>query len=115
MLGQNFCETLEYKISEALENVKDENLKGFWCDGVLLSEPNKYYSQKFVNDNRQVKLQAFICKDEQTTYDLTLRLGNKSLSRYARNLDIVECIPQADFAKWFKIDTTKKEIEVQLD
>ena len=68
MLDQNFCETLEYKLCEVFENIGGENLKGFWCDGVLLSEPEKYYSQKFVNDNRRVKMQAFVGKDGQTKY-----------------------------------------------
>lgn len=115
MLDQNFCSTLEYRISKALENIKDEKVKGFWCDGVLLSEPDKYYSQKFVNDNRQVKMQAFVGKDGQTAYDLILNFGNKALSRYARDLDIIECIPQADSGSWLRVDTVRKEIEVQLD
>ena len=115
MLDRHFCEALEYKLCEALENFDDENLKGFWCDGVLMSESDNYYSQKFVNDNRQVKMQAFVGKDGQTAYGLTLKFGNKALSRYARNLDIVECIPQTNVENWFKIDTAKKEIEVQLD
>jgi hypothetical protein len=115
MLDKIFCEALEYSLCDGLENVDDKDLKGFWCDGILLSEDDKYYSQKFVNDNKQVKMQIFVGKDGQTVYSLTLKFGNKALSRYARNLDIVECIPQADFQSWFKIDTSKKEIEVQLD
>jgi len=115
MLDQDFCEMLEYKISEALENISDEKVKGFWCDGVLLSEPDSYYSQKFINDNRQTKIKAYIGKDGQGDYSLTLKFGSKALSRYARNLDIAECIPHADFEKWFSIDTSKQEIEIQLD
>jgi hypothetical protein len=115
MLDQDFCKTLEYKISNVLENTSDEKLKGFWCDGVLLSEPDNCYSQKFVNDNRQVKMQVLLGKDGQTAYNLTLKFGNKSLSRYVRNLSIVDCIPQTDFENWFKIDTRQKEIELQLD
>ena len=115
MLDNIFCETLEHKLCDAFEIVDGENLKGFWCDGVLLSEDAKYYSQKFVNDTRQVKMQAFIGKDGQKVYSLTLKFGNKALSRYARNLNMVECIPQTDFDNWLKIDILKKEIEIQLD
>ena len=115
MTDQDFCEELEYRICDALENINDEKIKGFWCDGVLLSEPDNYYSQKFVNDNRQVKMQAYVDKDGQTVYSLILKFGTKALSRFARNLTIVECIPQTDFENWFKIDTSKKEIDVQLD
>lgn len=115
MLDQDFCETLEYKICEALENISDEKVKGFWCDGVLLSEPDSYYSQKFINDNRQTKLKAYVGKDGQGVYSLKLQFGKKALSRYARNLDIAECIPQTDFDNWFNIDTSKQELEIQLD
>ena len=115
MLDQSFCEMIEYKICEALENISDQKVNGFWCDGVLLSEPDNYYSQKFINDNRQTKLKAYVGKDGQSVYSLTLKFGEKALSRYARNLDIAECIPQTDFNKWFNIDTSKLKIEIQLD
>ena len=115
MLDQIFCEILEYRLCDAFEDFTDEGLKGFWCDGVLLSEDGKEYSQKHVNDNRQVKMQAFVGKDGQTVYDLTLIFGIKALSRYARNLDIVECIPETESQKWLKIDISKKVIEVLLD
>ncbi len=115
MLDQLFCEILEYKLCEVFENLDNENAKGFWCDGVSLSEAGEYYSKKFVNDNRQVKMQALVGKDGQTVYALNLKFGSKALSRYARDLSIVECIPQANYESWFKIDTSKKEIEVQLD
>jgi len=115
MLDNEFCETFEYKLCDVFENLDDENLKGFWCDGVLLTEPEKYYSLKFVNDNRKVKMEVFVGKDGQTNYSLTLHFGKKALSRYASNLSIIECIPQTDFVNWFKIDTSTKQIEVQLD
>lgn len=115
MLDQEFCETLEYSLCAAFENIDDEEVKGFWCDGVLLSEPDNCYSQKFVNDNRQIEMHALVGKDGQTVYRLTLKFGTRALSRFARNLDIIGCIPQTDFEKWLKIDTVKREIEVQLD
>lgn len=115
MLDQSFCKMLEYKICEALENISDEEVKGFWCDGVLLLEPDNYYLQKFINDTRQTKLKAFVGKDGQGVYSLTLKFGKKALSRYARNLDIADCIPQTDFDKWLGIDTSKQELEIQLD
>jgi hypothetical protein len=114
MLDNDFCEILEHKISHALANIHDEKVKGFWCDGVLLSEPDMYYSPKFINDNRQTKLKAFIGHDGQTAYSLLLKFGSKALSRYARNLELASCIPQTGIEEWFCVDTTKKEIEIQL-
>ena len=112
MLDQGFCEYLEYEICKAFELSENELIKGFWCDGVLL---NQTYSQKVINDNRQIVLKAFIGKEGQTEYELTLKFGNKALSRFARNLDIKECVPNSDKLNWFTIDTKRNKIEIQLD
>ncbi len=115
MITQEFCEFLEYEICTAFEHSDNEEIKGFWCDGVSLSEVDYRYSQKFVNDNREITLKAFIGKDGQTQYELTLKFGNKALSRYARSLDIKECIPNPDKPNWFNIDIIRKKIEIRLD
>jgi hypothetical protein len=115
IINQDFCEFLEYEICKAFEFSDNDQIKGFWCDGILLNQPDSSYSPKFVNDNRQVKLKAFIGKDGQTEYELTLKFGNKALSRYARNLDIKECVPSPDKLNWIDIDTKRNKIEIQLD
>lgn len=115
MLDQDFCEFLEYEICKAFKHSDNEQIKGFWCDGVLLNQSDNSYSQKIINDNKQVILKAFIGKDGQTEYDLTLKFGNKALSRFVRNLDIKECVPNPDKTNWFDIDTKRNKIEIQLD
>jgi hypothetical protein len=115
VIDQDFCEFLEYEICKAFEHSDNDHIKDFWCDGVLLNQPDNGYSQKFVNDNRQITLKAFIGKDGQTEYELTLRFGNTALSRFARNLDIKECVPNPDKQNWFEIDTKRNKIEIQLD
>lgn len=115
MINQDFCEFLEYEICKAIELSNNDQIKGFWCDGILLNQPDSSYSQKFVNDNRQVILKAFLGKDGQTEYELTLKFGNKALSRFERNLDIKECVPSPDKQNWFDIDTKQNKIEIQLD
>ena len=115
MLDQDFCEFLEYQICKAIEHSDNSQIKGFWCDGIVLNQPDSSYSQKSVNNNRQVILKAFIGKDGQTEYELVLKFGNKALSRFERNLDIKECVPSPDNQNWFTIDTKRKKIEIQLD
>jgi len=44
-----------------------------------------------------------------------LKLGNKAISRHARNLDIKECMPDPEEPDWFDIDTEKRRIEIQLN
>lgn len=114
MLDQDFCEALESKVSEALANLADKKFNGLWCDGILISEPDSHYSQKFINDNRQTKLKAYVGYDGQDSYILALKFGPKALNRYARNLDILVCIPETDFDNWFFIDIERKTIEIQL-
>lgn len=112
MIDQGFCEFLEYELCKAFEHSDNEAIKGFWCDGVLLSES---FTQKEVNDNRQVTLKAFIGKDGQTAYTLILKFGNKALSRYARNLDLKECVPNLEKINWLGIDIQRNRVEIQLD
>ncbi|POY36752.1 hypothetical protein C3K47_10365 [Solitalea longa] len=115
MLDQDFCEYLEYEICKAFEQSNYDQIKGYWCDGVLLNQPDSCYSQKFVNDNRQVSLKAFLGQNGQTQYELILKFGKKALSRFARNLDIKECVPSPDKQNWLNIDTMRNIIEIQLD
>ncbi|WP_425638216.1 hypothetical protein ACPUEN_02300 [Algoriphagus yeomjeoni] len=115
IINQDFCEFLVYEICKVFEYSNNDQIKGFWCDGILLNQPDSSYSQKFVNDNRQITLKAFIGKDGQTEYELTLKFGDQALSKYARNLDIKECVPNPDKQNWFNIDTKRNKIEIQLD
>ena len=115
IIDKDFCEFLEYEICKAFIHLDNDQIKNFWCDGVLLNQPDKFYSPKFVNDNRQITFKAFIGKDGQTEYELTLKFGNKALSRYARNLDIKDCVPNSAKENWFEIDTLRNKITIQLD
>ncbi|MBL7829377.1 MAG: hypothetical protein JNJ57_22260 [Saprospiraceae bacterium] len=85
MLTQTFCEFLEFELCKAFSLSDNDQIKGFWCDGVLLDQPENAYSQQAVLDNKQVKLKAYIGKDGQTPYKLTLKFGNEALNRVALN------------------------------
>ena len=112
MLDQDFCEFLEFKITRALNNHDDERLKGFWCDGVLLPGNENEYSKKWVNDKRQIVMTAFVGQTGQDKYELILRFGNKALSKYARGLNLEECVGDGD---WLDVDPVNKKIVVQLE
>ena len=114
MMDENFYELLENKICGALANADDEQVRHFWCDGVLPGFDNEY-TQKHVNDNRRIALTAFCGKDGQEKYELILIFGPKALSRYARGLDIADCIPDSDRRNWLDIDISKKLMWIQLD
>jgi hypothetical protein len=40
--------------------------------------------------------------------------GLKALSRYARGLDLKECVPTKDTQGWIRLDIDEKKIELQL-
>ena len=109
MLDNEFCEFLELEISKGFTNSTNDRVKHFWCDGVMLPTFKNEYSKKFVNDNRQIIMTAFIGLSGQDKYELTLKFGNKSLSKYARDLDISECVANPDNSNWFDIDNERQK------
>jgi hypothetical protein len=115
MIDIEFCDLLEIKIEGALANSDKEPVKYYCCDGVLLPTFEHEYSPKYVNDNRQIVMTAFVGRDGQDKYELTLCFGRKALSRYARGLDIAECVPDPESSDWFEIDITERKIWVFLD
>lgn len=115
MLNNKFCAFLEYEISRVFANSTDDRIKHFWCDGVSLPTFENEYSKKFVTDNRQIVLTAFTGLSGQDKYELILKFGNKALSKYARDLDISECVPNPENNNWFDIDIERQKISIQLD
>ena len=115
MIDQAFCELLEYEIYRALENSDLQETKGFWCDGVLMSKPERYYSQNIVKHNRQMEFKAFVGKTGQTEYAILLKLGEHSLREFAKTHDIKEHFSFADKKNAFNIDIKSRQIEIQLD
>jgi hypothetical protein len=52
MLDLDFFEFIEYFFGKTFEHSDNLETKGFWCDGVMQTESDDCYSQKFVNENR---------------------------------------------------------------
>jgi hypothetical protein len=114
MLDEDFCNFLEYQISNALANSKNATIRGFWCDGILLPGNEGEYDKKWVNDKRTILLSAFFGRFGQERYELELNFGKMSFSKYARRLSIVDCIPDAATDDWIEINTKKKKIIIAL-
>jgi hypothetical protein len=115
MINQDFCDYLEYELTKAFRHSDDEKVKGFWCDGVVLPSNEQDYSPKAVNDRRQIVTTAYIGKTGQDPYELTIQFGNQALSRYARGLDIISCVPDPQYPAWMDIDVAKQRLSIQLD
>ncbi len=114
MLDEEFFQCLEFEITKALQFSENADIKGFWCDGIIHKESESLFLNKTVNDKRQLLLKVYIGKDGQLEYELTLKFGKKSLSRYARNLDLKDCIPNPEIPNFFDINNDLNIIKIEL-
>ncbi len=111
--NQEFCEYLERRLN--FDELESKELNGFWCDGID-HIPSNMKSLLKVNlvKNREIKTNAWIGKDGQGEYKMTIKFGNKSIENYKKNQSLVTCIPIDDFQNWVFIEPDRKEIEVKL-
>lgn len=113
--NESFCIQLEYLLGQAFGNSSREDIKGFWCDGVSWeSVPEIMLTRKSINDTKQLVTKAWIGKEGQDEYELTLRFGPYALRRYAKGTDMVDCIPSPESMDWIDIDPDRKRIEISL-
>lgn len=111
---EDFCLYLEYYISDIFHDSERPEIRTFWCDGILMPD-NDTLSKKYVNDKRRIQTDAWIgLKREQWLFRMTLHLGKYSLRRYARELDLKDCIPALDSLDWITVDFDNKTIDLQL-
>jgi hypothetical protein len=113
--NEEFCTQLEYRICHELGKSTDPELKGFWCDGVSWFPTENQLTKKNVNDKRRIETKAWIGKTGQTEFKATVHFGKKALSKYAKGMELTECIPDLESkAEWIKIDIENKIIEIEL-
>jgi len=111
-----FWTHLENRLCKEFSNSEDALLKTFWCDGIYAHPTDHQFTRKHVNDHRKIIAKVWLGTTGQEAYLGTIHFGRKSLSRYARGLNILECIPEVDAEKeWILIDTENKVIEIFLD
>ena len=110
-----FCTHLEYHLSKTFENSNRNDLKGFWCDGVSWNPiSHRHLDRKLVNDTRKIVTKAWIGKDGQDEYEMTIRFGKYALRRFSKGTEMIDCIPSADTMDWIEIDIETKKIEIRL-
>lgn len=112
--NKDFCLHLEYHLCGTFTNSDQEELRGFWCDGVSWDLPDSQITKKSVNDSRKIETITWIGKTGQDIYYLTIRFGKYSLRRYAKGRSLIDCIPSEETMDWIDIDTKNKTIELWL-
>ena len=112
--NREFCEHLEYHLGRTLANSGDKEHQGLWCDGILDPFLESQLTKKNVNDTRTIVTTAFIGKDGQGKYEMTIRLGPQALRRYAKGSAMIDCLPSEESMDWIILDSDSKRIEVRL-
>jgi hypothetical protein len=113
--NEDFCNHLEYRIGWSFKNTDQEELWDLWCDGVYPLDATDPQI-KSVNATKKIEIIAYIVygQDGGENYNMTIRLGECSLRRYAKGESLIECIPSNETMDWVDIDIENKIIELRL-
>ena len=119
MIDNEFCEILEYRISESLSNSENIEMTRCWCDGVYVPEMQGVSSITRLNNIKtEARIDEGKVKGEergQFKYVLIIKLGEKSVHNFKNELSLNECIPKNKTDDWIIIDIKQKIVEIQLD
>jgi len=111
--NKDFCAVLEYRLD--FSQLENENIKSFWCDGIdHLPIDIKSLSIGNLKMKAFIKTKAWIGRDGQDKYEMTIHFGPAALSNYIERKDLHECIPEAATDEWINIDPERKQIEITL-
>lgn len=112
--NKEFCEFLEYHLTNAFAHSPDARNKGLWCDGILFPAIDSQLTKKYINDTRRIVTTAFIGYNETQLYDLTILLGRYSLRRYSRGYSLQDCVPDEETLEWYTLDISSRRLEIRL-
>jgi hypothetical protein len=112
--NQQFCIDLEYYLCDVFTSVVQDDVKGFWCDGVLAPFVDNELSKKHVNERKQIITRAFVGRSGQEEYTLVLTLGKLSLRRFANDRSLNDCLPDIHSSESFVINVDKRTIQLFL-
>jgi hypothetical protein len=104
---QDFCSYLEFHLSKTFKNSDDRNLRALWCDGIV-------HTKSTILNSGQLETKAWIGRDGQEQYEMTIKFGPDSLSKFAKGLDLTATVPSDNSMDWINIDIHNKTIELQL-
>jgi hypothetical protein len=112
--NQNFCYELEYHLTRAFENAPDPEISKIWCDGVLMPSENRQLQRENVFSTQKIETEAWMVMTENEKYQMTIKLGKRSIKKCREGLPLSDCLPDENSLKWISIDRENKSIELQL-
>ena len=112
---EGFCTHLEFHLCRAFQQSNKKDIKDFWCDGVSWNPtPYSQLTKKSINNTRSIKTKAWLGKNGQEEYEMSIQFGSSSLRHYAKGLSLIDCIPGEETMDWITIDIEKNTISIQL-
>ena len=100
-----FCDFLEYRICEYFRQIEAEELKGFWCDGIVFET---------MIDNKTALFTAYSGKSGQDKFELLINLGEEFVKRCETSFDVQSCVPNEADTALFTVDTVKKQMYLNI-
>ncbi len=112
--NKNFCSILEYFLSAAFTTSTNTILKYWGCDGIYEPVINEQFTNRNITTIKQVTTKTWIGVDGNSQYDMIIKLGRRSRRKALKGLDLVDCLPNVEFADWVNVDMERAIIAVQL-
>lgn len=111
--NKDFCADLEHRID--FSRFENEKIRCLWCDGIDHRPIDiKSLSVGNLKKNAFIKTKAWMGKDGQDEYEMTIHFGPEALSHYINGKDLRACIPVIASEEWINIDPARREIGVRL-
>ena len=113
IFNQSFCSLLEFSLP--FEQLEDEKLRGFWCDGI---DPIPYDIEnlaiKNLKQNRKIKTRAWTGVNGQEIYEMTIHFGENSIRCFEQESSLENCIYSENPDNWITVEPNQKKIEIKL-
>lgn len=102
-----FCSHLEWSLS--FEELDIEEIKGFWCDGIEIFNPEEAIA------NREIKTKSWLGKGGSDVFEMKITFGAKFISTLKTGGNMIDCIPKRNAKEWIDIDCDESKIVVRID
>lgn len=113
--NQEFCIHLEFILTSAFRNFREEELKGFWCDGVSSIPSNiSLLSKNKISQTKEIQTHAWMGVSGQDVYSMTIKLGDISLKKYLAEESMIDSIPNPENTDWINLDVENRMIGIIL-
>jgi hypothetical protein len=111
---QDFCNFLEYHLSAAFYNTRNDKFRILWCDGILMPDDEQQLTIANICKNKQIVTRGWFGYDGQGPYWFAIIFGAKALNTYVEGLDLTDCVPSDETVDWVTVDMENRNIELYL-